>query len=137
MSAADELAQDMPVSTVPPDLRKVGWEVHQGAPIYDGQWCLLCRDPATGDTVWFADHGGTYVFRYQQDVEPIINFNKTIRDGTEGRRFGDYRLIGSVPDNIAQASGLNEAWMNRDKKWVKRFFNDGDNAAWRGSRGSV
>lgn len=137
MSASDELATGLPQSTVNKDLRKIGWQVHHGDPIYDGDWCLLCRDPQTGDTIWFTDHGGKLVYRFQQDVEPTMLMNKIIKDGTEGKRFGDYNLIGSVPDHIAEASGLNEAWRQKDKKFFNRFFNDGDNAAWKGTRGRV
>lgn len=129
--------EGLPESTVQDDLRKVGWQVHKGKEIWDGGWCLLARDPATGDTLWSMEQDGKIIVRTQQDVEPIMNMNKLIKDGTEGRRFGDYRLIGSVPDNIAEASGLNEAWKQKDKKFFNRFFNDGDNAAWKGTRGSV
>jgi hypothetical protein len=124
-------------STVNPDLRKIGWQVHRGDPIHDGDWCLLCRDPQTGDTIWFNDKVVPMVYRYQQDVEPTLIMNKAIKDGTEGRRFGDYNLIGSVPDHIAEASGLNEAWRHKDKKFFNRFFNDGDLAAFKGTRGRV
>ena len=120
------------------DLSQIGWQVHEGDPVYDGEWCLLCRDPQTGDTMWFLDKGnGQYVYRLQQDVEPTLIRNKLLKDGTEGKAFGDYRMLGSVPDNIAEASGLNEAWKQKDKKFISKFFNDGDNAAFRASRGRV
>lgn len=128
---------EMPVSTVNKDLRKIGWQVHRGDPIWDGNWCLVCRDPATGDTIWHMRDGDRNHYRVQQDVEPVMEFNKLIKDGTQGNRFGDYNLIGSVPDHIDQSSGLAEAWRNKDKKFFNRFFNDGDNAAWKGTRGRV
>ena len=119
------------------DLSKIGWQVHEGDEVWDGQWCLLCRDPQTGDTMWFFEEDGKYNFRLQQNVENTIAYNKMIRDGTEGNRFGDYVLLGAVPDAIAVPSGLDQAVKERDNKYIAKFFNNGDNAAFRGSRGRV
>ena len=119
------------------DLSEIGWKVHQGAEVYDGQWCLLCRDPATGDTIWFFEEDGKYHFRLQQDVENTMNYNRAMRDMTEGKRFGDYVLLGAVPDAIAVKAGLHDATAQRDNKYLAKFFNDGDNSAFRGSRGRV
>lgn len=112
--------------------------VYQGEPIWDGSFQLFGLDKETGDKVWVqTDTDGTMTFKYVQDVEALLEVNKALRDGTDDRRFGDWRHIASVPNNLAEQSGLNEAWRQRDDHFVERFFNDPDNRAFRTSRGNV
>lgn len=112
--------------------------IHHGPEITDRDFSLLGHDAETGDTVWIRfNDDGSFVIRHDQDVERLIRQNVEAEKETYGKRFGDWNRFGSVPDAIAQESGLDQAWEQRDMKWVKRWFNDPDNKKFRTSRGTV
>ncbi|MGL4527343.1 MAG: hypothetical protein ACRCUC_10225 [Aestuariivirga sp.] len=112
--------------------------IHRGEAIWDGDFSLLGRNFVTGETVWIRERDdGGFDIRHDQDVEPLLKTNVEVEKETYGKRFGDWNRIASVPDNVAMATGLDEAHKQGDKKFIKRFFNDADNRKFRTSRGSV
>lgn len=112
--------------------------IHKGDPVWDGNFQLFGVDPMNGDSVWYQENpDGSITFRHDQKLDTLLAQNVEAEKETHGKRFGEWRRIGSVPDTIAANSGLDEAWEQKDMKWVKRFFNDPDNKKFRTSRGSV
>jgi hypothetical protein len=113
-------------------------KVHQGDAVWDGEFSLLGTDMDDGTSVWLKEReDGGFDIRIDQNLEPLIEANAEAVKASEGRRFGDWNRFGSVPDSIAQSSGLDKAWEQKDTAWVKRWFNDSDNRAFRTSRGKV
>lgn len=90
-----------------------------------------------GRTVWWHEDGaGNMHFRTDQEVTQLIEANKFTRD-QELSFKGDFVKVASIPLNVAFDSGFVQAHNEGDKKWTKRWLNDGDNRAWRCFRGSV
>ena len=99
--------------------------------VRDGDWTLAEWDAATGRTVWSMFDGARTVLRIDYPVDQVVRANTAERNGE--RQRGDWRKLASVPHNIMQASGLDEAIGQGDRRFVARWLNDGDNRAWRTS----
>ena len=106
--------------------------------IQDGGWTLLEWDPVTGRSLWSCLEGNKRHYRIDYPVEQIVEANKAERAFSEQQgRFGDWNKVASIPHNVMQSAGLNDALAQHDDAFVRRFINDSDNSAWRTSRGKV
>ncbi len=103
--------------------------------IRDGNWELWARDQDTGRTIWSQWIDGKITFRIDTPVDHIIEANKEAINGDHPHRFGDYVHIAAVPLQLHHQSGLAEAIAQGDDRFVSRFINDSDNAAWRTREG--
>lgn len=108
--------------------------------VMDGDWELMDWDAATGRTVWRTyDERGNVVIRTDTPVAATIDANTEARNAAPTGWKGDYHRIASVPmqllydDNL----GLNKAIQQGDDKYLSRWLNDSDNAAWRVKEGRV
>lgn len=111
-----------------------------GRTIRDGDWELLNWDPATGRTVWLSyDDEGNPVVRTDTPVQHIIDHNAAARSSTPRGWKGDYHRVASIPMQLLydENLGLNKAIQQGDDKYLSRFLNDSDNAAWRTKEGRV
>lgn len=104
-------------------------------PITDGSWTLFRADPESGRMVWwqYTDEGISW--RIEEPADVSIAYNAEMEKQSQGYRFGEYRLMGSIPAMLYQSSGLEEAMTQHDSRYIRRWFNDSDNAKFRGSRG--
>lgn len=99
---------------------------------------LLKDDPATGVSVWIKAEGENLVIRtYQRNLDAIFTANNEAEAATNGRRFGDWNRIASVPHHLVYQNGLNEAIEQRDDRYISKVLNDADNRKFRTSRGRV
>lgn len=101
---------------------------------WDGDFALLSWDDATRTATWVRfDEDGGYTFRTDQHAaENAIEPNAEFAKATEGKKFGDWVRIASVPNIIAEQHQLDDRLKNGDfGKWL----NDGDNRAFKTSRG--
>lgn len=107
--------------------------------IRDGDWELMEWDPATGRTVWSMFDGEKTVIRTDTPVAATIDHNTAVRNSTPGGWKGDYHRIASVPMQLLYEEniGLNKAIQQGDDKYLSRWLNDSDNAAWRTKEGRV
>ncbi len=109
--------------------------------IVDGDgFTLFEHDPLTGKTVWGKHEDGKWVFRVDQPLEAIFTANHEAAVATEGRAFGDWLRVASVPAHLTHNNGLGglgDAVREHDKKHIARILNDPDNQKFRTSRGSV
>lgn len=101
------------------------------AEIRDGNWTLFAHDRETGRTIWSQWIDGKITFRVDTPVDQIINANTDMRNADHPGRFGDYVRIAAVPLNLYHQAGLAEAQVQKDDRFLSRWLNDGDNAAWR------
>lgn len=102
-----------------------------------GDWVLFDQDPETGTMIWMMLDGDKTVFRIDQNVDPILEANAEAEKLTQGKRFGDWNRIASVPLRLVEKTGLDIATSMRDQRFISKWMNDGDNAKFRTSRGRV
>lgn len=105
--------------------------------ITDGDWTLFDHDPVTGRTVWLRDNGdGTMTARTDYPHDALIDENTAFRNAVSGGWKGDYHRVASVPLNIFHDQ-LAEASKQGDDRYLSKWLNDADNAAWRTKAGKV
>lgn len=105
--------------------------------VRDGQWRLWDHDVKLGRTVWvMEDADGNTVFRTDYRVDPTIDENTAMRNMASPGWAGDYHRVASIPLNIFHDQ-LAEASRQQDDKFISKWLNDSDNAAWRTKEGRV
>lgn len=97
---------------------------------------LVDHDFQTGRSVWMAEADGKTVYRTDYPVQRIMDDNAAAQADLAGKPFGDWSLIASVPLNTYYDQ-VAEAHKEGDEKYVSRWLNDGDNAAFRVKGGRV
>ena len=97
---------------------------------------LFSHDEKLGRTVWRYFDGEKTVFRTDYRTEQIVADNKAhLLDGA-GRPWGGGRRVASIPLNV-YFEQLAEAQNQQDDKYMSRWLNDSDNAAFRTFGGRV
>ena len=86
--------------------------------------------------VWMAEVYGETVTCVQQRVDQIVEDNKEALNNSAGKRFGDGRVVASIPLDIYY-NKLVPAKKNGDDAYIKRFLNDSDNRAFRRFGGNI
>ena len=105
--------------------------------IRDGDWWLVDHDLKLGRTVWaMSNPDGSTTYRTDYQVQPTIDQNTAQRSLAKKDWGGDYHHIASIPLNIVHEQ-LAEAQSQGDDKFLSRWLNDSDNAAWRTKAGRV
>ncbi len=105
--------------------------------IMDGDWRLFDYDIRTGRSVWKFEHGdGRVTFRTDYPVDNLVKANKEELNDHAGARWGDGRVAARIPKNIFWDQ-LAEAVQQDDDKFLSRWLNDSDNAAFRTFGGKV
>lgn len=104
--------------------------------ITDGNWTLVSYDPQTGRSVWHWFDGKRLHQRTDYPVDNIIKDNQAAKSDMSGKRWGEGQRVASIPLDIFYAQ-LNEAQVQGDRSYVKRWLNDSDNAKWRTFEGKV
>lgn len=97
---------------------------------------LVDYDFQTGRSVWMAQQDGRTVYRTDYPVDTIINDNRAAQAELAGKPFGDWSLVASIPLNTYYDQ-VAEAHKEGDAKYVSRWLNDSDNAAFRVKEGRV
>jgi hypothetical protein len=99
-------------------------------------WRLWKSDPETGVQTWIIRDGDLVHYKTVAPVGQIIDENKKLRAAMEGQRQTDGigRLVARVPLSVAY-DGLSQALVQNDKKFVSKWLNDSDNAAFRVKEG--
>jgi hypothetical protein len=114
----------------------MGEPIHK--PIRDGDWLLIEHDPAAQRMVWMTEQDGMTVVRTDYyGAAALRDENAEAEKATQGRRFGDWVRVASVPLNELRASGLDRAIREGHDGFVSRWLNDSDNRGYRTSRGRV
>lgn len=110
--------------------------------IRDGEWTLFSHDEALGRTVWVRpvwDNRGNVVgkeFRTDYRVDKAIEENTAFRNSLDPGWKGDWHRVASIPVGVFHDK-LAEAVQQDDQKYISKFLNDADNAAWRTKSGRV
>lgn len=102
--------------------------------IWDGDWVLFSMDTSTGIETWYNPKED--LIRKITHADRIVNNNKIARQNNAGTRWGDGKIVASVPLDVLH-SKLQGAIEQGDQKYLKRFLNDSDNAAWKRREGTI
>ena len=105
-------------------------------------WLLLNRDTLSKEETWGEFDSEGKLLRLRVDmpttaVEQIKYLNEQARNGTDGKRFGEWNRFASVPAAFVNAWGVDTAVDMGDSKYLSKVFNDSDYGAFRTSRGKV
>jgi hypothetical protein len=109
---------------------------------YVGDWAVLSRDPVTRTVKLMRvtdlpDGGEKWEYRTEQDCTELVDENTAIRNEQDGKRYGDgLTLIARVPMTVFSGR-LNEAIRQGDHRFLSRFLNDPDHAAFRTKSGRI
>lgn len=98
-------------------------------------WKILSKDP-DGTVTYFMDVGNAWVVKTETPVDDLLADNKAEFNNSLGQRFGDGKVVARLPMNLFYEK-LAEPIKQRDRKFIKRFLNDADNAAFRTFKGRV
>lgn len=105
--------------------------------IKDGDWVLVDHDFQLKRTVWAHQNpDGSTTYRTDYAVDDTIEANTAMRNEAGPGWKGDYHKVASIPLNIYWDQ-VHEAVMQDDNKFLSKFLNDSDNAAWRTKTGRV
>lgn len=105
--------------------------------IRDGEWVLFSSDIKRGRHTWRRQNpDGSWTFRTDYVCDPTIEANTAMRNMLDPGWKGDYHKVASVPLNIYWDK-LAPALQQDDERFVSKFLNDSDNAAWRSKEGRV
>lgn len=108
------------------------------AMIRDGEWTLWDYDFKTGIQKWVKhDDAGNLVMRTDYPHEATVDENKEFRSVAGNSWAGDWHRVASIPLPLLHNSGVHQAQVEGDTKFVSRWLNDGDNAAFRTKEGRV
>lgn len=105
--------------------------------IRDGAWTLFDYDPQTGRSTWVTHQDNQMVFRIDQPLENIFSANNEDESASNGKRFGDWNRVASIPHHLTYQNGVAKAVEQQDNAFLSRFLNDPDNRKFRTSRGRV
>lgn len=105
--------------------------------VQDGDWVLFDYDVQSGRQVWCLHNpDGSTTFRTDYPVQPTIDINTAQRNMAQSGWSGDFHQIASIPLNVVHDE-LMQASQQDDQKFIAKWLNDGDNAAWRTKEGRV
>lgn len=100
-------------------------------------WELMEYFPDTGKSVWACEIDDEIHIRVDQPVDALLKQNREAFNSASSGWKGDWHRVASIPLNVLHASGMDEAIGQRDERFMSKWLNDGDNAAWRTKGGRV
>ena len=96
--------------------------------ITDGDFELLSAQPDAGTSTWVRyNPDGTVTLRKTIMWEQYLEANAQARSLQAGQKWGDGKVVSSVPLGYALRTGYAEAMRDGDTKWKQKFLNDRDN----------
>jgi hypothetical protein len=106
--------------------------------VYDGEWQLLSYDPEAGVRKWLmAVDENNFIVKTETLVPSLLaEENARLLADNEGKKWGEGRVFARVPLHI-KFGELHEPTQQQDHKWLKKWYNDPDNRAWRIFPGKV
>lgn len=98
-------------------------------------WKVFSREP-DGTVTYFMDNGDSWILKTETPIDSLIADNQAELNASDGQRWGDGKVVARIPLNLFYDK-LAEPIRQRDRKHIKRFLNDGDNAVFRTFKGNV
>lgn len=111
--------------------------LHMGRSVRDGDWHLIDYQASTGRSVWAFYHGdGRITTRTDYPVDTLIKQNRIEANASHGALWGDGKIAARIPKNVF-FDQLAPAIEQEDDKYVSRWLNNSDHAAFRTFGGRV
>lgn len=92
-------------------------------------------DPNT--ITWWTEIDGQIVTCTDTLIDPVLERNRELFNESYGKRFGDGKIVASVPMSMLYSGYLGDAREARDTTAIKKFLNDPDNERLRTFKGRV
>lgn len=106
--------------------------------VRDGDWSLWNYDFKTGIQKWVRwDETGNMVMRTDYPHEATLDENAAARAAAGKGWQGDWHRVASIPMPLFHASGLSDAQIQGDDKFVNNWLNDSDNRGFRTKDGTI
>lgn len=103
-----------------------------------GDWERTDHDPLNDISTWVLVQGKTLVIRkVHNSTSKLLDNNARLRASNAGRGWGNGRVVATIPANIFEKSGMDQAMLEGDKKFVSKFLNDSDNEYFRTFEGKI
>lgn len=111
-----------------------------------GDWRVFSANPDSGSYTLIEieqegeDKAFLVTYKVQLDTSPLFDMNHEDLVDSNGKRFGDGKVIARVPEHLLysnEAGNLGRAFAEDDKAHVRRVLNDPDYAKFRSFRGRL
>lgn len=106
-----------------------------------GDWRVFSAHPEDATYTLAADIGDAYLtVTVQLDTEPLFDINRAEESESNGKRFGDGKVVARIPMHLLyanEAGNIGQALDEGDRKHVKRVLNDSEFYRFRSFRGRI
>ncbi len=106
-----------------------------------GDWRVFSAKPDIATYTLMQDIGDAFVtVTVQLDTEPLFDMNRADEAESNGKRFGDGKVVARVPLHLLysnEGGNIGQAMDEGDRKHVRRFLNDREHYKFRTFRGSL
>lgn len=108
-------------------------------PEWDGNWRLVDYDPFTDISEWYLyNNDNTVTIRkVQHNIDKLLSHNAEQFNNQLGDRWGEGKVVASIPQNVFEDLGLDDAFANKDQAYIAKVLNDSDNARLRTFKGRI
>jgi hypothetical protein len=105
-------------------------------PLNPGRWVMV--EDNESYRRWELDLGDRIIAKTEhKGTEKLIEDNQRALNESAGQRWGDGKVVGSVPMNLYFSSGLAEANKQRDTRFIRRWWDNPDHAKFRKFKGTI
>lgn len=105
--------------------------------IRDGEWTLWDADIKLGRNIWYRyEPDGSKTYRIEERFDKILEANAEQAKVAKSDWAGDWHHVARVPAGVAFRE-LTEAHSHGDEKYIAKWLNDSDHAAWRTKGGRL
>lgn len=103
---------------------------------FGGRGMLVGDSPTKRE--WLCEvEPGKYQLATTTWMDPLFEQNAALRSLNQGKKWGDGRVVASIPESVFYRGDFNKAWNDNDQKWLKGFLNDSTNHKLRTFEGKV
>lgn len=104
---------------------------------FGGEGFLMSDTETKRVWVRFNEDGSPRDMCTVENIDPVLERNQQLYNDSIGKRWGDGRIVASIPESIYWRGDFAKARENQDQKWIKRFLNDSDNQKLRTFKGNI
>lgn len=105
--------------------------------VRDGEWTLFDSDIREGKYIWKrVNDDGSITLRTDMVVDDVLDMNRAQRNIASPGWKGDWHHVAAVPTNVAWNT-IVPASIQGDRRYMRKWLNDGDNRGWRTKEGRV
>lgn len=103
---------------------------------FGGKGILVGDSPTKREWVCEVEPGKWAVMSTEW-VDPLFEQNAALKSINRGKKWGDGRVVASIPESVFYRGDFKKAFDGGDQQWLKRFLNDSSNEKLRTFEGKV